>query len=116
MVGFAGRAHYLGAARRALLRHLEFSTWALVLRILRLGDLHDLGDDVAAALDLHPIADADAEALDLVGFGERCFPGGAAADADGLEVGGGGELAGASDGDADVHDARDAAARRPLEG
>src|SRR4051812_13668793 len=111
MVGFAGRAHYLGAARRALLRHLEFSPRTFVLGILRLGDLHDFGDDVAAALDLHPIADAHAEALNLVGVVQRGFDNCDSADPYRLEVGRGGELAGASDGDPDVHDSGYAAAR-----
>ena len=73
-------------------------------RTLVLDDAEHLRNDVAGALDLHGVADAHVEPRDLVGIVQRGVLHHDAADGDRLELGDGGEKAGAADLDLDVLD------------
>ena len=64
--------------------------------LLIFDDFDDFGDDVAATFDGDEVADADAETGDLVGVVEGGAGDGGAADEDGLKLGDGSDLAGAS--------------------
>ena len=68
-------------------------------------DAHDVGDDVAGALEQHGVADADVLALDLVHVVQRDVANRHAADRDRLELGDRRQHAGAADRRGDAQDA-----------
>ena len=101
----------LGAAERAFGGKVEGGG---VLRPLFLHHPDDLWDDVAGALDDDPVLQLHAEARDLVLVVQRGVLDDDAADADRLEAGDGGELAGAADLDVDVREAGSSPARQGI--
>src|SRR5262245_25016120 len=106
------RAHDVGAADRTGRRHPEAP---LVPRTPFGHDLHDVGDDVARALEQDRVPDADVLPLDLVHVVERRVPHRDPAHLDRLELRHRREDAGAADGGNDVHDPRRRLARLELE-
>src|SRR5690349_21671689 len=63
------RAHYVPAAHRAALGHMERLVPARMVLVFH--HLYDLRDYIAAALHLYPVADLDPEAFDLVHVVQR---------------------------------------------
>ena len=106
-----------GLAHRTALRHRELRfalRSALPLLHDRWLDPHDLGDDIAGALDDHAIADADVEPPDLVEVVQRRAPHGRAADEDRREPRHRREHAGPADVHLDLLDGRRRLLRREL--
>src|SRR6185437_6384629 len=109
VIGLALHAHYMAAANRAALRHLEMLVPARVLVVFN--HLDDLGNHVPTALNHHPVADLYSEALDLIHVVQRGAAHRGAPDGYRLEPGDRRELPGASYLGLDVFHLRDPAAR-----
>ena len=114
MIGLALGAHDVAAAHRAVFRHVKMLLAARMLLVVE--HLHDLGNDVAAALDLHPVADEHAEPLDFIHVVQRGAADGGAADRHRLERRDRREFPGAPHLHQDVFDLRYARARGILVG